>query len=265
MKFLHDGKFAIGLFSGIVTCIALAIAFDTFELGKSTLVGAIGVLLGGAIGALPSFYTQWLSYSQIENERLRQHRGRRSALASNLHAKLLRSASHVGHARDLYEKNSMLASAALDKRPSLLFSGVPLKPPDLNITDDELHLALEAIEGEGKLAFLMLQDECNQLFEISNFYTTRRRAAFDSHLSIDASRKTQISYPTDQSSHIDALVHELDSYFDIIAKRSDEVFKRLTKAIIDLTEGFSRMPEIQSNLLRMEINIMPPVLSTQSP
>lgn len=253
MRFLNDGKFAIGLFAGIITCIALAIASDAFELGASALAGALGVLLGGAISALPSFYTQWLSYSQIENERIRQHRGRRSALASNLHAKLLRAASHASHICDLLESNSIKALALADKRPSLQFYGVPLKPPDLSISDDELYLALEAIKGDGKLKFLVLQDEFNQLCEVSQFYTSRRREAFDQYLSIGPDGQTRIVYPPEQSEHIDALVRELDLLFDIVQKRSKEVFNRLSVSIIDITAGFSEMPEIQSNLLRMEL------------
>lgn len=257
LKFLNDGKFAIGLFSGIVACIVLAIFSDAFELGANTLAGAIGVLLGGAISALPSFYTQWLSYTQIENERTRQENGRQSALASNVHAKLLRAMGHADHISDLFQKNKAAAELLVDKRPSLQFAGVPLRPPELKISDDELYLALEAIKGDRKLGFLVLQDEFNQLCEMCHTYTVRRREAFGQYLSRDGSGVTKISFPQDQSQHIDALVHELDILFEALLKRSKEVLDRLSETIIDITEGFSAIPEIQSRLLRMELKKAP--------
>jgi hypothetical protein len=253
VKFLNDGKFAIGLFSGIIVCIALALASDTFALGPSALTGALGVLIGGAISALPSFYTQWLSYSQIEGERVRQYNERRSALASNLHAKLLRSMGHAGHISNLFEQSKLKAEASKDKQPSLLFAGVALRPPELTISDDELCLALEALKGKGKLDFLVLQDEFNQLCEMSNVYTVRRQEAFRQYLTLDAVGQTRISFPQDRAQHIDALVHELDILFDSLLKRSKEVVDRISKTIVDITEGFLAMPEIQSKLLRMEL------------
>jgi hypothetical protein len=68
---------------------------------------------------------------------------------------------------------------------------------------------------------------------------------------------TKISFPQDQSQHIDALVHELDILFEALLKRSKEVLDRLSETIIDITEGFSAIPEIQSRLLRMELKKAP--------
>lgn len=253
MKLLYDGKFGIGLFSGIVLVLFLGLVTDAFELGRSLLSGAIGVLLGGALGALPSMYSQWLSYSQVVVERQRQDAERKSALASNLQAKLMRAASHVSHITDEFEKGKARAESALDKRPTLHCYGIPLRAPTLLISDDELYLSLTAIKSESKLRFLTIQDEFNQLCEMSHHYCRRRQEIFQDKLSLSERLETQISFDGAQRAHIDAVIYELDMIFNSVLERSHEVMAALSNAVIDFTEGISKIKEIDSRLLKLEI------------
>ena len=254
MKFLNDGKFALGLFAGIITCIVVGLATGVFGLGTTAVSGAIGVLLGGGLGAVPSFYSQWLSYTQIENQRVREYNEKRSALASNLQAKLLRSAAHVSHIAEAFKKAKKSAEASEDKRPSLQFYGLPLRVPELALSDDELYLAIYAIKGDAKLEFLTLQDEYNQLCELSFIYCKSRREALHGYLSLEPDLQTKIEFPSDSRAHINALILDLDLHFEAILTQSGRIMARLAKCVIDVTEGFMAMPEINSRLLRMDVN-----------
>ena len=208
MKFLHDGKFALGLFAGIIACIVVGLATDIFGLGATVVSGAVGVLLGGGLGALPSFYSQWLSYSQMEKTRAREFNEKRSALASNLQAKLLRAASHISHMSEAFQRGKSAAEAGEDKRPSLSFYGLPVHAPQMALSDEELYLAIYAIKGDAKLEFLSLQDEYNQLCEMSFDYCTLRRSTFHPYLSV-TSRKVIWLFSEQLRLHFVPVLHRL--------------------------------------------------------